>query len=190
MAHLPCNIRCIYIRKHYDNWILTPRACSNNDLCLHNWNIHCQNYFYSIFYSNNSFRSQFFTCHDSSAVMTCAKLWPDLIIIVHVIYLHKIWFMSSWIICEMSPLETNMTRSNLHGIIYKENASTDPIWHCCPNWMINVGISFKLNSSEMNLGDKINNSVFHEISMLSSAQHLWKYNKEYEINKSIISMLF
>ena len=26
--------------------------------------------------------SKFCTCHDSSAVMTCAKLWPDLIIII------------------------------------------------------------------------------------------------------------
>ena len=36
-------------------------------------------------------RSQFCTCHDSSAVMACAKLWPGLIIIVLVsaIFLEK-----------------------------------------------------------------------------------------------------
>ena len=31
-------------------------------------------------YFNDLFRSQFCTCHDSWAVVGCAKLWPDLII--------------------------------------------------------------------------------------------------------------
>ena len=34
-------------------------------------------------YSVVSVRLQICTCHDSLAVMTCTKLWPDLIIIVH-----------------------------------------------------------------------------------------------------------
>ena len=53
-------------------------------------------------YSNCGFvgpiRSQFFTCHDSSAVMTCAKLWPDLTIKFQMkwkIDYHKILIMSS-----------------------------------------------------------------------------------------------
>ena len=40
--------------------------------------------FNSIFSSNNPITSPFNRCQDSSAVMTCAKLWPDLIIIRHV----------------------------------------------------------------------------------------------------------
>ena len=42
------------------------------------------NHFYSIFYDNHPIRSQFCTCHDSGAVVTCAKLRPDLVTIVHV----------------------------------------------------------------------------------------------------------
>ena len=42
-----------------------------------------QNSFYSNFDSNNPIRLQFCTCHDSTAVMTCAKLWPDQIITHH-----------------------------------------------------------------------------------------------------------
>ena len=42
-------------------------------------------YAYSLnLYSNDSVRSQFCTCHDSSAVMTCAKLGPDQIMIFQV----------------------------------------------------------------------------------------------------------
>ena len=41
-------------------------------------------YFSSNFDSNGPIRSQFCTWHDSLTVMTCAKLWPDLIIICHV----------------------------------------------------------------------------------------------------------
>ena len=33
--------------------------------------------FYSNHYSYATIRSQFCTCHDSSVVMACAKLWPD-----------------------------------------------------------------------------------------------------------------
>ena len=41
--------------------------------------------FYSNFNSNNgNIRSQICTCHDSRAVVTCAKLWPDWIIIFYV----------------------------------------------------------------------------------------------------------
>ena len=39
--------------------------------------------FAQIFYSDDQIRSQFCTCHDSSAVMACAKLWPDWDIIFH-----------------------------------------------------------------------------------------------------------
>ena len=42
-----------------------------------------QNYFCSVFHFNEAIRPQICTCHDSSAVMACAKLWPDLTIIFH-----------------------------------------------------------------------------------------------------------
>ena len=41
--------------------------------------LHCSNVL-----SNHSVRSQFCTCYDSWAVVACAKLLPDLIIIIHV----------------------------------------------------------------------------------------------------------
>ena len=34
--------------------------------------------------NNDAIRSPIYTCHDSSAVVTCVKLWPDLIIIFKV----------------------------------------------------------------------------------------------------------
>ena len=43
--------------------------------------------------SSGPIRSQFCTCHDSSAVMACAKLRPGLIITV---YVRTIWFMTKF----------------------------------------------------------------------------------------------
>ena len=40
--------------------------------------------FYSNFSNKDPIMSQFCTCHDSWAVMACAKLWHDLMIIFHV----------------------------------------------------------------------------------------------------------
>ena len=37
----------------------------------------CVNRCSSLMNNNDPIRSQFCTCHDSCAVMTCAKLWPD-----------------------------------------------------------------------------------------------------------------
>ena len=48
----------------------------------------CENTSCSYFDSNDLIRSQFCTCHDSSAVMTYAKLWPDLI---HIFHIREIW---------------------------------------------------------------------------------------------------
>ena len=44
------------------------------------WKQSCKNMNCSYVNNHNQIRSQFCTCHDSSAVMTCAKLWPDWII--------------------------------------------------------------------------------------------------------------
>ena len=43
---------------------------------FHEWFMSSQLQSLSRFYFNDSIRSQFCTCHDSWAVMTCAKLWP------------------------------------------------------------------------------------------------------------------
>ena len=51
--------------------------------------------------SDDPFWSQICTCQDSSAVMACAKLGPDLIIIFHVRVKYKIWVMSSSTLCEL-----------------------------------------------------------------------------------------
>ena len=47
------------------------------------WLKPCENYFCLNFHFNYSIQSQICTCHGSSAVVACAKLWPDLIIIRH-----------------------------------------------------------------------------------------------------------
>ena len=43
----------------------------------------CDNFCCCNFYCNDPVRSHFCTCHDSWAVMTCAKLWPDQTTISH-----------------------------------------------------------------------------------------------------------
>ena len=51
-------------------------------------------------------RSQFCTCHDSWAVVTCANMWPDLAITIKIRgkkNFHKIWIMRSWILSGTDP---------------------------------------------------------------------------------------
>ena len=50
----------------------------------------------------NQFRSQWCTCHNSSAVVTCANLWPDWLIriIIPAKKILKITVMSSWTLRE------------------------------------------------------------------------------------------
>ena len=59
--------------------------------------------------NNHPIRPQFCTCHDSWAVMTCAKLWPDRTIIISLrgkklmerkMNFHNI-SISSWSVCEI-----------------------------------------------------------------------------------------
>ena len=52
--------------------------------------------------NNNKMRSQFCTCHDSWAVVTCANLWPGWITEIMIKSendFHKISIMSSWSTC-------------------------------------------------------------------------------------------
>ena len=62
---------------------ILPGTCFTFNLCSHNWNC-VKNSMCSYLDSVVSIRSQFCTCHDSSSVMACAKLWPDLVIIFHI----------------------------------------------------------------------------------------------------------
>ena len=57
-----------------------PGTHFTKSVWANNWNF-VKNIF---FHSNYPIRSQTYTCHDSWAVVTCAKLWPDLIIIFKV----------------------------------------------------------------------------------------------------------
>ena len=81
-------------------WVLFYRSFMNSWLKFC-WNLFCSNFDFN--YLN---RSEFCTCHDSWAVMACAKFWPDWNIIFHVrtIYIsYKIWIMSSWTMYGMGP---------------------------------------------------------------------------------------
>ena len=59
-----------------DTHLTRPLWANNSNLL--------KNSFWSDFYSDDAIRSQFCTCHDSSAVMSCVKLWPDIIIVFHI----------------------------------------------------------------------------------------------------------
>ena len=57
--------------------------------------------------TNDPITTQFCTCHDSSAVMTCAKLWYDLVIIVKVRVKFIFTKFQMWVhktLCIMGPL--------------------------------------------------------------------------------------
>ena len=68
-------------------WVLLPEVRSGIQftklLWAHDWNL-CEHSLCFYQCSNDSIRSQTCTCHDSWAVMTCAKLWPNLSIIFEV----------------------------------------------------------------------------------------------------------
>ena len=51
---------------------------------ISSWFKYCENFFCSSYDYNYQIWSQICTCHGSWAVVTCAKLWPDLIIIFQV----------------------------------------------------------------------------------------------------------
>ena len=81
-------------------------------------------------------KAQICTCHDSLAVVTCAKLCLDLIIIFQVrtvCILFKIWMMSSWAICEMGHWNALiwMLLNKYHGfMLYRLNSMI--LWECHP----------------------------------------------------------
>ena len=73
-----------------------PSTCFTNDLLIHKQNL-MKKLFYSIFVSNNSIRSsQLRMCHKNVAVMICAKLWPDWIILVLRRVMHKFTKSELW----------------------------------------------------------------------------------------------
>ena len=105
LTQFPCSIQIpghIYIQIHVCG--LLPSHCGNRT-CKKPWLLlepseskpvahftktyeliieTCEFYFWSNFCFVGVIRSQTCTCHDSWAVVTCAKLWPDLAIIFHV----------------------------------------------------------------------------------------------------------
>ena len=105
-----------YFHKKYAFWIVVcwPQPCCwggsmmthlTKGLWFHYWNL-TKILFALNFNCNVPIWSQFCTCHDSSAVMTCAKLWPDWIIFkakATFIFFYKIGIMSSQTLCETCP---------------------------------------------------------------------------------------
>ena len=70
--------------------------------------------------NNHPNRSKFCACHNSWAVVTCAKLWPDHIIRIKVrvkIVFSKIFMMSSWIVSKIGPWPYCQYTSGLIGQI-------------------------------------------------------------------------
>ena len=106
---------CIYLPWHYMTWIhsygsmvkwlwfLRPMSQRVYELLVEI----LQTFSCFITNSNDPIRSQICTCPDSSAVGTCAKLWPDLVVILSWKIgknFYKFWIMGSykllWIGCQ------------------------------------------------------------------------------------------
>ena len=56
----------------------------------------CPKFYCTYFNSGDRIGSQFWTCHDSTGDMACAKLWLDLIIIFHVKAIHILTRFGMW----------------------------------------------------------------------------------------------
>ena len=69
----------------------------------HNWNLMIILFALIFFYSNDPIKAQFCTCHDSSAVVACAKLWLCSDQCKGCMYFYNICIMGSLTACEMSP---------------------------------------------------------------------------------------
>ena len=70
-----------YCTDHRDG---CPGTHFTNASGAHEWNLMKLLFLSLNCYSYDSSRSQICTCHDSSAVVACAKLWPDQVIIFHI----------------------------------------------------------------------------------------------------------
>ena len=90
---------------HHANLIKESGTHSTNGLWAYTSNL--ENILHALkFHYNDPIRLQFCTCHDSWAVVACAKLPPDWIIIFSrkpTPISNEIWIMSSWAICEIIP---------------------------------------------------------------------------------------
>ena len=77
MAIIFASIQARHQGQNSPQWSsMRPGTRFTKSLWAHDWNLGkkiCSN-----FDSDDPIRTQFCTCHDSSAFMTCAKLWPDM----------------------------------------------------------------------------------------------------------------
>ena len=92
----------IYPEPPVHNW--TNRPCPESWIHftngLHVWaHIFCENSLSYIYDFGDPVRPQLCTCHDSSAVVICAILWPDRLGIVHV---RAIWILKD-LDCKLKP---------------------------------------------------------------------------------------
>ena len=102
-SHPDKNARQLFIPAGREPVYLFPtcnRSHDTNGLWAHNWNL-WKFYFGPRFKTNDSIGSEFCTCHGNQAVMTCAKLCCDWIIILQVkglIFSHDLGYrlINSW----------------------------------------------------------------------------------------------
>ena len=62
--------------------ICVPETHVTKDLWAHNPNLVNMCWFYGN--NDNPIRSQFWMCHDCSAAVACAEIWPDLIVLLDI----------------------------------------------------------------------------------------------------------
>ena len=117
---------------------LNPWAHFTNGSWAHNWNL-LKDIFNSYF--NITIRWQFCTCHNSRAIVACAKLWPDLIIILQVLatqifIMFRLWtqksFMKwvSWYI-SYTVLAGGSCKSHIEMFShFRWVHQPDFLWHC------------------------------------------------------------
>ena len=84
----------------------------------------------------------FCTCHDSHAVVACAKIWSDSMIINWITItkmLHKIWYFAWKSISKMIPADSMAACFGLHDLAMKASWKLDAIFiHCPPQSSLEV----------------------------------------------------
>ena len=97
---------------------------------MRSWSKSCTNIWCSYMKNNLQIKSQFCTCHDSTAVMTCAKLWHDGIIRIKIKGKGNGTWFQWWTNCEMGQWGW-WSAAGIYGHSHHLGGCLSPAWSCC-----------------------------------------------------------
>ena len=135
LHHLSSNYWNDHTRKSNNNSSLQLIPETRDGLSAHKmkW---CENSLSSIFHFNDPIMSYFCTCHDSSAVMTCTKLWHDEISSYQARITSIFTRFGSWahkLFCKMDPWHSGYYPCVLSDLVsLRKLYKLSNLWHFWP----------------------------------------------------------